>query len=186
MPRKATKGTAGAATPPAVETTTKAESSAAEATASARPFVQLFSDGACKGNPGPGGWGFLLRHPASGQEKRGSGGVADTTNNQMELQAVISGLRALTRPSVVEVVTDSAYVVNGCSQWLPGWKRNGWRRKEGASWKPVKNVEYWQALDELLAKHEVQFRWIKGHAGHAENELCDELACEEAEKFRRS
>ena len=105
-----------------------------------------------------------------------SGGVLLSTNNQMELQAVISGLSALKSPSEVEVVTDSSYVAKGCAEWLPGWKRNGWRRKEGNSWKPVKNVELWQQLDELLTKHQVRFKLIRGHAGHAENERCDELA----------
>jgi ribonuclease HI len=94
----------------------------------------------------------------------------------MELQAVISGLEALTTRSEVEVITDSSYVAKGSSEWLPGWKRNGWRRREGQQWKPVKNVELWQALDELLAKHRVRFTWIRGHAGHPENERCDELA----------
>src|SRR5260370_30354809 len=97
---------------------------------SARPFVRLFTDGACRGNTGPGGWGCILRHPASGAEKELSGGVALTTNNQMELQAVISGLAALKTPSEVEVVTDSSYVAKGCAEWMPGWKRNGWKRKE--------------------------------------------------------
>jgi ribonuclease HI len=143
---------------------------------SALPFVQLFTDGACSGNPGPGGWGYILRHPASGKEKEASGGLAETTNNQMELQAVIEGLKALKSRSRVEVVTDSSYVAKGSSEWLPGWKRNGWQRKEGKSFKPVKNVEYWQALDQLLARHQVQFKLIKGHAGHAENERCDVLA----------
>lgn len=143
---------------------------------SALPFVQLFTDGACSGNPGPGGWGYILRHPASGKEKEASGGLAETTNNQMELQAVIEGLQALKSRSRVEVVTDSSYVAKGSSEWLPGWKRNGWQRKEGKSFKPVKNVEYWQALDQLLARHQVQFKLIKGHAGHAENERCDVLA----------
>jgi ribonuclease HI len=139
-------------------------------------FVQLFSDGACKGNPGPGGWAYILRHPETGAEKEDSGGARRTTNNQMELLAVIRGLEALKRRSSVEVVTDSKYVSQGCEDWLPGWKRNGWRRREGKSWKPVKNVELWQTLDALLAKHEVRFTWIRGHAGHAENERCDEMA----------
>lgn len=146
------------------------------------PFVILFTDGACRGNPGPGGWGCILRHPASGKEKELSGGVILSTNNQMELQAVISGLSALKTPSEVEVVTDSSYVAKGCAEWLPGWKRNGWRRKEGSSWKPVKNVELWQQLDELLGRHQVRFKLIRGHAGHVENERCDELAVEAALK----
>ena len=99
--------------------------------------VQLFTDGACRGNPGPGGWAFLLKHPASGTEKEVAGGDAATTNNRMELQAVIEGLRALKRPSEVEVITDSVYVAKGASEWMPGWKSNGWRRREGKSFKPV-------------------------------------------------
>jgi len=140
------------------------------------PSVLLFTDGACRGNPGPGGWAYILRHPKTGAEKVGSGGLALTTNNQMEMQAVISGLEALQRPSAVEVITDSSYVAKGSIEWLPGWKRNGWRRREGTQWKPVKNVELWQQLDQLLALHQVKFTWIRGHAGHAENERCDELA----------
>jgi ribonuclease HI len=140
------------------------------------PFVQLFTDGACKGNPGPGGWAFILRHPASGKEKELAGGNPQTTNNQMELQAVIEGLKVLKSQSEVEVITDSSYVAKGSAEWLSGWKKNGWRRREGKAWKPVKNVELWQALDQLLAQHRVRFTWIKGHAGHAENERCDELA----------
>jgi ribonuclease HI len=140
------------------------------------PHVQLFTDGACKGNPGPGGWAYILRHPKTRAEREDSGGLALTTNNQMELQAVISGLRALKTRSSVEVITDSNYVAKGCAEWLAGWKRNGWRRKEGTQFKPVKNVELWQELDQLLAAHQVRFTWIKGHAGHPENERCDELA----------
>jgi ribonuclease HI len=147
-----------------------------DAAPAALPFVQLFTDGACRGNPGPGGWGYILRHPRTMSEKEASGGAALTTNNQMELQAVISGLEALSRRSDVEVITDSSYVAKGCAEWLPGWKRNGWRRKEGTQWKPVKNVELWQRLDDLLAQHKVRFTLIRGHAGHAENERCDELA----------
>ena len=142
----------------------------------ALPFVQLFTDGACRGNPGPGGWGCILRHPASGTEKELSGGTPLTTNNQMEMQAVISGLEALKSRSEVEVVTDSSYVAQGAESWMPGWKKNGWRRREGSSWKPVKNVELWQQLDQLLAAHKVRFVHVRGHMGHPENERCDELA----------
>lgn len=151
---------------------------------SALPFVQLFTDGACKGNPGPGGWGCILRHPASGLEKEFSGGHPLTTNNQMELQAVIEGLTRLTRPSRVEVVTDSKYVAQGSAEWLPGWKKNGWRRRDGSRLVPVKNVEYWQQLDKLLNGHVVTFTVVKGHMGHAENERCDELAVAAAEAVR--
>lgn len=150
----------------------------------ALPFVQLFTDGACRGNPGPGGWGYILRHPKTMAEKEASGGLALTTNNQMELQAVISGLEALSRRSEVEVITDSSYVAKGCTEWLPGWKRNGWRRKDGSQWKPVKNAELWQRLDELLQQHRVRFTLIRGHAGHAENERCDELAVAAALAFQ--
>ncbi len=141
-----------------------------------RSFVQLFTDGACRGNPGPGGWGYILRHPQTGTEKEASGGEALTTNNQMELMAVIAGLEALKAATEVEIITDSSYVAKGSIEWLPGWKKNGWRRREGSQWKPVKNLELWQRLDGLLAKHSVRFTLIKGHAGHAENERCDELA----------
>ena len=147
------------------------------------PFVQVFTDGACRGNPGPGGWGCILRHPASGSEKELSGGEPLTTNNKMEMQAVISGLEALKSRSEVEVVTDSKYVAQGSAEWMPGWKRNGWRRKEGSSWKPVKNVELWQKLDELLSKHKVRFTHVRGHMGHPENERCDVLAVEAAMTF---
>jgi ribonuclease HI len=148
------------------------------------PFVRIFTDGACRGNPGPGGWACIMRHPASGQEKELSGGDPRTTNNRMELQAVIEGLNQLTRRSRVEVVTDSTYVAKGCQSWMAGWKRNGWRRKQSGAWKPVLNVEYWQQLDQLLARHQVTFQVVKGHSGHAENERCDELAVAAAEMAR--
>jgi len=152
--------------------------------ASSPPEVLLFTDGACSGNPGPGGWACILRHTASGAEKELSGGLVETTNNQMELQAVISGLEALTRRTSVEVVTDSTYVAKGSMEWMPNWKRNGWRRREGKQWKPLLNVEYWQKLDELLTRHQVRFKLVRGHTGHPENERCDELAVAEAAKFR--
>ena len=148
------------------------------------PLVQIFTDGACRGNPGPGGWACILRHPASGKEKEFSGGERETTNNRMELQAVIGGLSQLTRRSRVEVITDSTYVAQGCTSWMKGWKRNGWKRKAGKQLKPVLNVEYWQKLDALLDKHEVKFTVVKGHAGHPENERCDELAVAAAEAVR--
>ena len=148
------------------------------------PFVQLFTDGACRGNPGPGGWGCILRHPATKLEKEFSGGEPLTTNNQMELQAVIEGLKLLTRKSRVEVVTDSSYVAKGSKEWLPGWKRNGWRRKDGRHLVPIKNEEHWKQLDILLAQHDVSFKLVPGHAGHAENERCDVLAVAAAEAAR--
>ena len=150
----------------------------------APPFVQLFTDGACQGNPGPGGWGYILRHPATGTEKEASGGEALTTNNQMEMTAVIEGLKALTRRSRVEIITDSTYVAKGAREWMPNWKANNWRRREKSGWKPVKNVEFWKKLDALLSQHEVKFTLVKGHAGHPENERCDELAVAAATKFR--
>ena len=151
---------------------------------STMPFVQLFTDGACSGNPGPGGWAFVLRHPASQTEKESSGGLEQTTNNQMELLAVISGLQALTKTSEVEVITDSVYVAKGAKEWMPNWKKNGWQRREGKKWKPVKNVELWQQLDELLGSHDVRFTVVKGHSGHPENERCDELAVAAAAQFK--
>lgn len=148
---------------------------------SSLPFVRLFTDGACRGNPGPGGWGCILKHPASGKEREFSGGQLDTTNNRMELQAVIEGLSQLTRRTRVEVVTDSKYVADGCRSWMPGWKRNGWKRKVKGQLKPVLNLEYWQQLDRLLSQHDVSFTVVKGHSGHPENERCDELAVAAAE-----
>jgi ribonuclease HI len=153
-----------------------APASATSPDAATVPRVILFTDGACRGNPGPGGWAYILRHPATQGEKEESGGVPHTTNNQMELQAVIQGLTALKRRSAVEVITDSVYVAKGAREWLPGWKANGWRRREKNRWVPVKNVELWQALDALMSRHDVRFTTIAGHSGHAENERCDELA----------
>lgn len=145
-------------------------------TEDALPEVQLFTDGACSGNPGPGGWAYILRHPASGKEVERSGGEAETTNNRMELQAVIEGLRALTRRTRVELLTDSEYVGKGIREWLAGWKKNGWRRGKGPRSEPVKNVDLWQELDALLSRHEVHYTPVRGHSGHPENERCDELA----------
>jgi len=153
-------------------------------TTSSLPFVQLFTDGACRGNPGPGGWGCILRHPATGKEREFSGGSKLTTNNQMELQAVIEGLRLLTRKSRVEVVTDSTYVAKGSKEWLPGWKRNGWKRRDGNKLVAIRNEESWRQLDELLSQHKVTFKLVPGHAGHAENERCDVLAVAAAEQAR--
>ncbi|MDP3898145.1 MAG: ribonuclease HI [Mesorhizobium sp.] len=133
--------------------------------------VEIFTDGACSGNPGPGGWGAILRF--NGTVKELSGGEADTTNNRMELMAAISALNALKEPCTVEVHTDSKYVMDGISKWVAGWKRNGWKT---ADRKPVKNVELWQALDEANRRHKVTWNWVKGHDGHAENERADELA----------
>ena len=140
------------------------------------PEVFAWTDGACSGNPGPGGWGALLRAlngDAVLKERELSGGEAATTNNRMELMAAIMALEALTRPSHVTLTTDSAYVKNGVTTWIHGWKKNGWRT---ADRKPVKNVDLWQRLDAAQARHQVTWHWIKGHAGHAENERADELA----------
>lgn len=133
--------------------------------------VDLYTDGACKGNPGPGGWGALLRF--GDHEKELCGGEPATTNNRMELTAVIEGLRALKRACKVRVHTDSQYVQKGISEWLANWRRRGWKTSEG---KPVKNQDLWQALDQAVAEHEVEWFWVKGHAGHVENERADALA----------
>ena len=141
-----------------------------------KPQVILYTDGACKGNPGPGGWAFVLQHPKSGKILERFGSESDTTNNRMELLAVIEGLKTLTKRSQVELVSYSKYVLQGLEDWIPKWKRNGWRRKEGNSWKPVKNVDLWQELDELVSLHELTFQYVPGHSGHPFNERCDELA----------
>jgi ribonuclease HI len=139
------------------------------------PHVELYTDGACSGNPGPGGWAYILRHRASGGEREDAGGEPDTTNNRMELRAVIEGLTALKRPSRVELYSDSQYVLNGLREWMANWKRRGWKT---AAKQPVKNVELWQRLDELMGRHEIHFHWVKGHNDHPENERCDRLAVE--------
>ena len=133
--------------------------------------VEIFTDGACRGNPGPGGWGALLRF--RGVEKELFGGEPDTTNNRMELQAAIQALKALKEPCRVILTTDSVYVKNGITTWLEGWKARGWKT---SSKKPVKNVDLWQALDEQNQRHQVDWHWIKGHSGHRENEIADQLA----------
>jgi ribonuclease HI len=133
--------------------------------------VEAFTDGACKGNPGPGGWGVLLR--CGDTEKELFGGEALTTNNRMELMAVIQALKALTRPCEITVWADSSYVLKGISEWLPAWKARGWKT---ADKKPVKNVELWQALEAEAARHKVTWQWVRGHNGHVENERADALA----------
>ena len=137
------------------------------------PRVILYVDGACSGNPGPGGWAVILKHLGTGRTREISGGEKQTTNNRMELMAVISGLEAITKPSKVMVVTDSQYVVKGMSEWIGNWIAKNWRT---ANKKPVKNVELWQRLLELANKHQVRWEWIEGHAGHPENERCDKMA----------
>jgi ribonuclease HI len=133
--------------------------------------VVIHTDGACSGNPGPGGWGAILRY--NGREKELKGGEATTTNNRMELTAAIMALEALTRPAIVEIHTDSVYVKDGIGKWIHGWKRNGWKTSDK---KPVKNAELWQRLDAALGRHQVSWHWVKGHAGHDDNERADELA----------
>jgi len=140
------------------------------------PDLYAYTDGACSGNPGPGGWGVLLRASEGGQvlkERELCGGEADTTNNRMELLAAIQALETLGRASTITIVTDSAYVKNGVTSWIHGWKRNGWRTTDK---KPVKNAELWQRLDSAAARHTVTWKWVKGHAGHPENERADALA----------
>ena len=133
--------------------------------------VTIYTDGSCKGNPGPGGWGVLLRF--NGEEKTLQGAVAQTTNNRMELTAAIAGLQALKKPCVVDLYTDSQYLRQGMTQWLVGWKRNNWRN---AQKEPVKNQDLWQALDELAALHQIHGHWVKGHGGDPDNERVDALA----------
>lgn len=133
--------------------------------------VEIFSDGACRGNPGPGGWGVLLRYGE--KEKNLYGGEPNTTNNRMELRAAIEGLSALTESCTVELTTDSQYVRKGITEWIHQWKKNGWRT---AAKKPVKNGDLWQELDTLSEKHSVTWKWVKGHSGHRENEIADQLA----------
>ena len=133
--------------------------------------VEIFTDGACRGNPGPGGWGALLRY--GDNERELCGGEHETTNNRMELMAVIEGLSALQRPCEVKVTSDSTYVLKGIQEWMPNWKKRGWKT---ASKKPVKNVDLWQQLDQLVELHSIDWCWVKGHSGHAENEIADQLA----------
>ena len=143
------------------------------------PLVRLYTDGACSGNPGPGGWSFVLRHVATGKELEQSGAERETTNNRMELRAVIQGLAALKKPCSVELYTDSVYVGKGISEWMPKWKNNGWRRGN----KSIKNVDLWKRLDELLKLHQVQYYRVAGHSGHPENERCDQSAVEAYQKY---
>jgi ribonuclease HI len=142
--------------------------------------VTIYTDGACSGNPGPGGWGAIL---ISGEHRKElNGGEAETTNNRMELTAAIEALNALKRPCTVALYTDSVYVRDGITKWIHGWRRNGWRT---ADKKPVKNAELWQALEQALKRHKVDWHWVKGHAGHPENERADELAREGLAPFKR-
>lgn len=143
------------------------------------PVVEMWTDGACKGNPGPGGWGAWMR--SGGHERELCGGESETTNNRMELMAVIQGLRALNKSCEVTVHVDSSYVMNGMTKWIAGWKRNGWRT--GAK-KPVKNVELWQELEAEVARHTVRWQWVKGHSGDPGNERADDLANRGVEQLR--
>jgi len=143
--------------------------------------VELFTDGACSGNPGPGGWAYILRHTATGKERDGSGGESKTTNNRMELLSVINGLKQLDDGCTIDLYSDSQYVINGLNEWMNDWKARGWRT---AGKKPVKNVELWKQLDDLRARHTLRSHWIRGHNEHPENERCDRMAVAQVERFR--
>ena len=147
----------------------------------APPVVHIFTDGACSGNPGPGGWAYILRHPNSGREKEVTGGQRETTNNCMELMAVIEALRALAKPSIVELYSDSQYVLNGLSQWMDGWKKKGWKRGRN---QPILNLDLWKILDELREVHQIHSHWVRGHDNHPENERVDQLAVEAIDEHR--
>ena len=140
--------------------------------------VEVFTDGACSGNPGPGGWGAILR--SKGVEKELSGGEKDSTNNRMEMMAVIAALEALTQPCSVKITTDSQYVMKGMLEWLPGWKKRNWKT---AGKKPVKNVDLWQRMEKAAEQHKLEWEWVRGHQGHAENERADDLAVAAREKI---
>jgi ribonuclease HI len=147
--------------------------------------IELYTDGACSGNPGPGGWAFIMRHRVSGKELKSSGAEWNTTNNRMELMAAIEGLESLKRPCRVRLVTDSHYVAKGIAEWLDGWKRNGWRRREGSRWKPLVNEDLWRRIDELKSKHAIRVEEVRGHRGHLENEECDRMAVQAYKDLRQ-
>jgi ribonuclease HI len=147
-----------------------------------KPHVELFTDGACSGNPGPGGWAYLLRDLKTGREMERSDGERKTTNNRMELMAVIEGLSALKQPSRVDLYSDSQYIVNGLRSWIDDWKARNWRRAKN---KPVLNVELWQRLDELRQRHEINAIWVRGHSEHPENDRCDALAVQAIKRFQQ-
>ena len=151
-----------------------------EAAITPKKQVEVFTDGACSGNPGPGGWGAIMRY--NGKVKELSGGEALTTNNRMELMAAIKALNALTEPCVVDLHTDSNYVKDGLTKWIHGWKKNGWKT---ADKKPVKNVELWQALDAAVSRHKINWHWVKGHNGDEMNERADQLANEGMAPFKK-
>ena len=146
----------------------------------------MFTDGACSGNPGPGGWAAILKHPSTGKEKRLSGGQPDTTNNRMELTAAIEGFCAIdsSRRRRVHLVSDSEYVILGLTQWIKGWQANNWRRGRKAGSPPVKNDDLWRTLHELAQKHDVTYEHVRGHAGHPENEECDRMAVAEIKRLQ--
>ena len=150
------------------------------------PEIILYTDGACSGNPGPGGWAAILKHPTSGKVRKLSGGHADTTNNRMELTAPIEGLKALKKGKRrrVHIVSDSEYVIKGITQWITGWIANNWRRGKKATSPPVKNADLWKALHELCGQHEVTFEHVRGHSGHPENEECDRMAVAAIDEVR--
>ena len=144
--------------------------------------VIVYTDGACSGNPGPGGWGAILKHPSTGKARRMSGGEKNTTNNRMELKAVIAGLTAIKKASKVKVVSDSQYVTKGMTEWIENWVARNWRT---SGKKPVKNADLWRELLEAAQKHQITWEWIAGHAGHPENEQCDQMAVAQAEAFKQ-
>ncbi len=149
------------------------------------PEVMLFTDGACSGNPGPGGWAFVLRHVKTGKTLKDSGAEENTTNNRMELKALIEGLKRMKRKARVHIVTDSSYVENGITKWIHNWKRNNWKRRVQNTWEPVKNEELWKELDALVNQHDVTFERVRGHSGHPENEICDKLAVKAYKKLKK-
>lgn len=161
-----------------------ADTDAQDAPTEYRP-VKLYTDGACSGNPGPGGWAFILFDPISGKELEEAGGEPETTNNRMELTAVIRGLEKLKRPTAVELFTDSVYVGKGLTEWLPKWKQNGWRTGRKGSTTSVKNQDLWMQLDELLTRHKLRYTRVAGHSGHPQNDRCDELAVAAYQKYLR-
>lgn len=144
------------------------------------PSYHLYTDGACSGNPGPGGWAYILRDAESGEEREASGAERETTNNRMELTAAIEGLGAIEQSSEVDLYSDSKYVLNGLKDWIRSWKARGWRT---ASKQPVKNRELWERLDELASRHTIRFHWVRGHEGHPENERADQMAVAARERL---
>lgn len=163
---------------------TKSDASTRSDSPPALREVNLYTDGACSGNPGPGGWAFILRDLKTKRELTGAGGERNSTNNRMELQAVIAGLSALKKRCRVHLYSDSKYVLQGLESWMAGWKKKGWMRSEGGRKKPVKNVELWQQLDELISRHEVHYHHVRGHSGHSENERCDVMAVAASQNYR--